>query len=272
MQYRHLICDLTLPFPEWRKAFGNYYGISETEQPTFYVDNPQDVTLLASIFINRLRIEGTFDGIAPDGFRQWCQTNRFQGYATTSEKLMCILRSITGPEGWSYNAHYQVTPETFRDQTLTEVILLTPEDKEKVDAFLARPADVPFLTVGRTVPALERDFSLSTLNLPVHCYAALIHNEIVGIASVHPMTTYADEFSQLYVAPEYRGHGVGCSLLSAAVRDTFHRGHILGAAPNPDALPELEKIGFRLVCRFWHQRFWHDTPQTQPATKEPSSL
>lgn len=261
MQYRHLISDIEIPCPQWREAYGNYYGVSAQDRPLFYVDDVDKTNFLAAVFLNRLRIEGDATSVTEDAFLQWCQDQSFLGYATTSDPLMYMLRRLTGPEGWSHNLHFEITPETFRSQISHKVAPLTALDRAPVESFLAQPSTIPFLSIGRAVPGLARDFCLTCAQIPVYCYAAYINEHIVGIVSIQPMTTFCDELSELYVAPDFRRRGVGYSLLSTAIRDTLERGKILGAASNTETGPQFRHLGFRVVSRFWHLRFWHDTPR-----------
>lgn len=263
IRYRHIIENLTEPAPEWTKAFHTYYGYLPDMEADCFVDAPQEISLLGYYRNRRLRLDGASDRVPLDGLREWCSRLNPYGVATTFESLMYLLREVVGSDGWSRDCHYTVTAETFCEHASHEVVRLTPADLNAYEAFLERPADVPFLNVRRADGKLARDFQFLCEGVPMDCYGVRMDGDIVGALTVQPMTNLSDELSRVYVAREYRGQGIAQSLISHATRDILDRGRqpaCAGGGALGISVHVLKKLGYNVVCRFWHRRFWSDVP------------
>lgn len=264
LRFRHLIHYLNPPSKAWDDAMYAYYpsGVKRKAPPIHFVDNEENIALLASLWDGRLRLDGTLDTISQDHLWEWYAQIKPYGVLTTTEALTEPLAQLAGEDGWSVNFHYTVTPNNFLKGTYHSISELTPNDKDAADEFLAQPSDVPFLSIARVNDNLRRDLDFMYTGLPGMCLAAKVNNAIVAILTSHPQTNQCEELSRLYVAPQYRCKGFGKSLLSAACERILARGLIPACASGGD-LDTIDRlltsIGFRISCRFWHRRYWWDT-------------
>lgn len=265
MRYRHILHYLGRPpWSDWDKAMFAYYpsGVSETTPPAHYaVERDGQVGLLADIWDRRVRIEGDARLISLDGLRAWWSCVKPIGVGTTSEELSELLSHVVGDVDWSANFYYTVTADTFLEHTAHEVVRLSPADRDSFDRFLERPSDVPFLNLRRSNDNLARDLLFLYNGIPVDGYAVRVGPDIAGIVTTFILTDSCDEISRLYVAREYRGRGIGRSLLSAATREILMKGRqpSFAVGGDPNILDRLLcGLGYRVFSRFWHWRFWWD--------------
>lgn len=264
---RHIIHYLNSPIPNYDDALTAFYpGVAPKTPPVIYVDGTNPIRLMAHDWDGRLRLEGNERHLSGEALREWCAQMNPRGAASTSDSLSDLLRETVGQDGWSVNFHYSVSPSKFLERTEHKVIQLSPADYDNCLRFLERPSDTPFLNIKRANMNLARDLSWMHDGLPVDAYAIREGSDIVGICTVFQMTACCDEVSRLYVPREVRGRGYGRSLLSAATRDILARGRQPGFAVGGD--PEilgrlLTSLGYNIVCRFWHWRYWWDLPIPQ---------
>jgi len=238
--------------------FDYYQPPSDTTELVIYTDRDQPANLLAAYRHSRLRLEGTLGTISKQQLCDWCRHMNPVGVATTSEDLLDVLCDAVGKDGWSTNLHYFITRELYREFSSHDVFELKSSDRAEYEAFLARPADAPFLTINQSDDTLSRDLSFMCAGLPVKCYAARCDGEIVGIVTAFPISAEHMDMSRMYVLPQYRGQGIGRSLVSKATGDLLQLGfQPVFAAQNGVVMGRLlGSIGYKLACHFWHRRYW----------------
>lgn len=268
IRYRHLIHYMQTPSPAWDDAMYAYYpsGVTRKAPPLHFVDDENDIKLLASLWDTRLRLDGIADHIPTEQLRQWFQELNPYGVLTTTEALTDTLAELAGQDGWSMNFHYSLTDDTLLAAPSHDVAILTEADREAAYAFLAQPSEVPFLDVARMNDNLRRDVDFFYAGLPGTCFVARYNGAIVGMVTLHPQTAKCDEISRLYVAPAHRCRGYGQALLSAASRHILNRGLIstCGVGGDTEILDRvLTGVGYRIACRFWHRRYWWDTVESR---------
>lgn len=263
-RYRHMISEMKHRDQALAAAWCKYYGIHPLPPSQFYVNAQENVTLLAAYRNDRLRLEGSMEYVDPGRLRDWCTRLAPKGVASTSEPIRDLLCEVVGRDNWSINFHYLITAQRFRERVSHEVVRLTPSKRSAFEAFLQRPSDTPFLSVRHSEPALVRDFAFMSAGLPIICYAVFAESDIAGILTTNPLSDFCVETSRLYVARNYRGRGVGQSLLSVATREALEQGLMSGFSVSGD-LEVLDRfltgLGYEVATPFWHKRYWTDTPQ-----------
>lgn len=264
MAYRHILRYLDSVCPAYDDALAAYYkGVSPETPPVYYADRSDPISLLVHDWGGRLRIEGDAGRVSLDALLEWCVRMNPRGAATTSEDLSDFLSKVLGPDSWSVNFHYTVTARAFLGHRTREVYRLTPLDRDAFEVFLDRPADTPFLNIRRANNNLARDLAWMCVGLPITCYAVRVGDDIAGVCTVYQITPLYDEMSRLYVAREFRGHGIGKSLLTVATEDTLALGRqpAFAVGGDPDKLDHLlTTLGYKMAHRFWHKRYWWDVP------------
>jgi len=260
IRYRHILNDAHTYFPELAHAMFEYYQPRPANNAaTFYANALNNISMLGVCRNRRFRLEGELQNESTQALRDWCAALGLTGAATTSEAMLGVLGDVLGQDGWSVNHHYWVSRESFRQCSAENICKLSKDDRPAFEAFLQQPADTPFLTIGQSDDTIGRDLTFMSAGLPVRCYGARIGTDIVGVITGLPITDQHVDLARIHVLREYRGRGIGRSLISKATADLLQQGlqpvfatqgdgHIMGRL--------LGSLGYRLACYFWHCRYW----------------
>ena len=270
VRYRHIIHDLDPPCPEWDRAMRGYNFVdgkfvltanenSDNDPVRYFVDSLEEISLLASLQGDGVRLMGEMRGTTYAELIDWCRDLAPGFLATTNEAVKDCLSEAFDIMRWREGGDYTVTPERFRERFTSPVRRLSADDRPMWRRFVEHHANEPIVSAVRGGSgAVIRDFEFMGLGLPIEYYVTQEGEDITGVLTVNPYTDRCDNISVLFVDPEHRREGLAHSLLSAATRSIFARGRqpAYDAAGPPGERPDLFRmltgLGYSFVSPSWY--------------------